>query len=96
LGQNRSAERFGLGIAEITLYTALLSFFTAFIAWGSDQSKQQTANSTAETSGARDYAKLEIPFQPEEAESPNPIPMITAPKRTAPRDTDTTNSSKTK
>ncbi len=87
-------ERFGLGIAEITLYTALLSFFTAFIAWGSDQAKATAMEPVAEAGSTQTLAKLEVPFQPEETEKPNPIPMITIPRRTASREVEPSDDSK--
>ncbi len=60
-------ERFGLGFAEITLYTALLSFFSAFIAWGSDQTSS-AVRSESLTSSVENHpiTKMEIPFQPED------------------------------
>jgi len=59
-------ERLGLGAAEIALYTALLGFFTAFMAWGSEKSKAVSPDLPLDATEAPAPRRLEIPFQPED------------------------------
>jgi hypothetical protein len=63
-------ECLGLGAAEVTLYTALLSFFAAFIAWGSEKSKTVQAGLPADP-GESVFRKPEIPFAPEDTQFPD-------------------------
>jgi hypothetical protein len=63
-------ERLGLGAAEITLYTALLCFFTAFIAWGSEKSKTVSQVMPQDLTESPSSHRLEIPFQPEDPGAP--------------------------
>ena len=69
-------ERVGLGAAEITLYTALLCFFSAFIAWGSEKSKTVQAVLPEDFSEAPAFRSPEIPFQPEESDFSDPLPPL--------------------
>jgi len=65
-------ERLGLGGAEIMLYTALLSFFAAFIAWGAEKPQSAQTALPVDSSEPQARRQPEIPFQPEELETPQP------------------------
>ncbi|NTV53387.1 MAG: hypothetical protein HGA76_10310 [Candidatus Firestonebacteria bacterium] len=71
-------EGFGLGTAETTLYAALLGFFSAFVAWGSEKKEPAKAAWQAPVSQAGDVPGPQIPFQPAE-------PDLSAPQPPAPR-----------
>jgi hypothetical protein len=68
-------EQLGLGAAEATLYTALLGFFAAFIAWGTEKPKTAATPLPFDASEAPVLRRGEIPFQPEEADLPRPHPL---------------------
>ncbi len=64
-------EGFWLAVAEVLLYAALLSFFRAFIAWGtSSQVRAPERPSPAPArSSSRSASRDEIPFDPHDEDS---------------------------
>lgn len=80
-------EGFWLAVAEVMLYAALLSFFSAFIAWGTSsqvRAPERPAPAPARSS-SRSASRDEVPFDPhDEDTAPSPsLPMF----RPEPQDT---------
>jgi len=68
-------EWLGLAASEIVLYTALLGFFAAFIAWGINSQKKIPAEATAPAPDP-EVPREPIPFNPAEDEGTVVLPKF--------------------
>lgn len=85
---NTPWEGFWLAVAEVLLYAALLSFFSAFIAWGTSSQVRtsERPDPFPSRSASRPDSRDDIPFDPhDEDTTPSPsLPMFRSEPQDAP------------